>query len=165
MRGKTSVTLTGLVVGAILLFAGIVLAQNVTWTPATTNTYTDADNVVRQGTFTPAEMATMKFKLRSRRKGDTSPRKEFGATAGGIATWSGDFAATFQLPPGTTPAPGEIWEITVTQIFKNQDYTDVDGNVIVGKELESAESEVALYQFPLAPDRTADAPSVPVITE
>lgn len=154
-----------IVLGAIFVFVmvGVALAltQTATWVPSTVST----DNTGKTGTFTPEEMATMKFYLRARRQGDTAARKYFGETSGGVATWTGDLAAKFEARGLGTPKPGEWWEITVSQAFKNPDWKDNTGVTHVGKELDSPESPVALYMFPLPPDRVPAAPSAPVITD
>ena len=150
-RKSVGVVILLLAIGAMILFAGNAEAQSMTWTAGAGWT----DNASNTGTFTPAEMGTMKFYLRARKQGDAGARKYFGETANGVSTWAGDFETRFIAGGLATPVAGEIWEFTVSQAFKNSS----------GVELDSIESIVALYQFPFAPDRAPSAPSGPVITE
>jgi len=122
-------------------------AQTIEWAAATT--FTDGSQM------TAAEQGAMKFYIRARKQGDVSARKYFGETANGVATWAGDFATRFIANGLAAPVAGEMWEVTVSQAFKNPS----------GVELDSAESAVALYTFPFGPDRTPGTAGTPVVTE
>lgn len=143
--------LTGIVVVLVVWMVAFAMAQNVAWQASTGWTNVDGDT----GTFTAEEQGSMIFYLRARKQGDAAARKYFGETSSGVETWSGDFAEMFSASGLGVPQTGEIWEVTVSQAYKNPG----------GAELDSEESAVALYQFPFAPDRTSGAPSGPVITE
>jgi hypothetical protein len=143
-----------LALGAILLFGANAFAQTATWTANTTWTAIDNTGKTTTGTFTSAEMATMKFYLRARRVGDANPRKYFGETGNGAVTWSGDLAEKFLASGLGSPVEGESWEVAVSQAFKGAD----------GVERDSGEGAVTVYRFPFVP-RTPGIPAGPTITE
>lgn len=151
-RGRhAGVILALLVAGAILACAAVAIAETITWQPSTG--YTDDSGAT--GTFTPAEMATMKYYLLARKVGDANDRKYFGEKVSGATTWAGDLAGAFSQYGLAAPAPGETWEFTVSASFTNPS----------GVEKVSAESAVGLYTFPFAaPDRTPGSPGAPAVS-
>lgn len=144
--------LIGLVALCLMALALPAHAQTATWTPSTDWISTDGAT----GTFTVAEQGTMIFYLRARKVGDTAERKYFGETRNGVAEWTGDLATAFATYGLATPQDGEVWEVTVSQAFRNP---------ATGVELDSNESVAFLYSFPSPLDRAPATPGDLVVTD
>jgi hypothetical protein len=147
---KTNVgVLVAIVLGAILTFGTVALAENLSWTPATTS--------VSGTSFTSAEMATMTFYVRidkpnPRDNTSTGGWYYLGETRNGVSFYPADNSlASLMRSYGLG---GQTVRFAVSQAFKDTD----------GVERDSSPSAAYSWIVPVPFNpRTSVAPTGPVI--
>lgn len=130
--------LKAVVIGAILMYGVVALAESLYWTPATTWT----DNTGKTGSFTSAEMATMTYYIRvdkpnPRDNTSTGGWYYLGETRNGVSSFPADNSLASLMRSYGFGA--QTVRFTVSQAFKDTD----------GKEYDSAQSTPLSWVVPV----------------